>query len=184
MGRARCRLLGLVHIANIGLAGFPVGEMLNLDYAVVEAAAKTAAENRDVCLGIKVRISADVVGGNGLEPLRRAIQAAELAGPWARVMCHIGNAPGSIEELLGLLRPGDILTHAFSGAGNNMVQNGRVVPAALEAKRRGVVVAEGHGGRAFDHTAFEAAPDQGFGPDTIRSDLHAWSGNTPWSPFL
>ena len=43
-----------------------------------------------------------------------------------------GNAPGDISELLNLLRHGDILTHAFSGAGNNKVQNGRVLPAALE----------------------------------------------------
>jgi dihydroorotase len=138
--RSRTRLFGFVHVSSIGLAGFPVAEMLNIDYAAVEAAAKTVAENRDICLGVKVRVSADVVGGNGLEPLRRAIRAAELAGPWAKVMCHIGNAPGDLGELLNLLRPGDILTHAFSGAGNNTVQNGRVLPAALEAKRRGVVV--------------------------------------------
>ena len=82
--RARTRLFGFVHISSIGLAGFPVGEMLNIDYAAVEAAAKTVAENRDICLGVKVRITADVVGGNGLEPLRRAVQAAEMAGPWPR----------------------------------------------------------------------------------------------------
>ena len=132
MARSRTRLLGFVHIANFGLAGFPVGEMLNIDHAMVELAAKTVAENRDVCLGIKVRMTQEVVGNNGLEPLRRAVQAAEMAGPWAKVMCHIGNAPGNIAEVLDLLRPGDILTHAFSGAGNNTVQNGRVVPAALE----------------------------------------------------
>ena len=79
--RARTRLFGFVHVSSIGLAGFPVGEMLNIDYAAVEAAAKTVAENRDICLGVKVRVSADVVGGNGLEPLRRAVRAAEMAGP-------------------------------------------------------------------------------------------------------
>jgi dihydroorotase len=182
--RARTRLLGFVHIANFGLAGFPVGEMLNIDHAVVETAAKTVAENRDICLGVKVRMTQEVVGSNGLEPLRRAIQAAEMAGGGAKVMCHIGNAPGNIAEVLNLLRPGDILTHAFSGAGNNTVQNGRVVPAALEAKRRGVVIDVGHGGGSFDYTVFEPARDQGFGPDTISSDLHAVSGNTPGMPFL
>ncbi|MBK1661433.1 amidohydrolase/deacetylase family metallohydrolase [Paracraurococcus ruber] len=184
MARSRTRLLGFCHIANFGLAGFPVGEMLNIDHAMVELAAKTVAENRDVCLGVKVRMTQEVVGTNGLEPLRRAIQAAALAGPWARVMCHIGNAPGDIEAVLDLLRPGDILTHAFSGAGNNTVQNGRVVPAALRAKQRGVVIDVGHGGGSFDYTVFEPARDQGFGPDVISSDLHAVSGNTPGLPFL
>ena len=184
LARSRTRLLGFCHIANFGLAGFPVGEMLNIDNAMVELAAKTAAENRDVCLGIKVRMSADIVGNNGLEPLRRAVQAAEMAGSWARVMCHIGNAPGNIEEVLDLLRPGDILTHAYSGLGNNTVQNGRVVPQALAAKQRGVVIDVGHGGGSFDYTVFEPARDQGLTPDTISSDVHAVSGNTPGMPFL
>lgn len=182
--RARTRLFGFVHISAIGLAGFPVGEMLNIDYALVERCARTVAENRDVALGVKVRMTRDVVGDNGLEPIRRAIQAAEMAGPWARVMCHIGDAPGNIGDLLDLLRPGDILTHAFSGIGNNTVQDGKVVPAALAAKRRGVIIDVGHGGGSFDYTVFEPARDQGFGPDTISSDIHAVSGNTPGMPFL
>jgi dihydroorotase len=91
--QSRTRIFAFVHISNIGLAGFPVGEMLNIDYADVELAAKTVAENREVCIGLKVRESENVVGSNGLEPLKRAIQAAEMAGTGARVMCHIGAAP-------------------------------------------------------------------------------------------
>jgi dihydroorotase len=182
--QARSRLFAFVHISTIGLAGFPVGESLDLAYADVDAAARTIAENRDLVLGVKVRISRNVVGGNGLEPLRRAIAAAEHAGTGARVMCHIGDAPGQLSELLDLLRPGDVLTHAFSGAGNNVVQNGRVVPAALDARRRGVVIDGGHGGGSFDYTVAEPAIEQGLAPDTISSDIHALSGNTPGMPYL
>jgi dihydroorotase len=182
--QARSRLFAFVHISTIGLAGFPVGESLDLAYADVDAAARTIAENRDLVLGVKVRISRNVVGGNGLEPLRRAIAAAEHAGTGARVMCHIGDAPGQLSELLDLLRPGDVLTHAFSGAGNNVVQNGRVVPAALDARRRGVVIDVGHGGGSFDYTVAELAIEQGLAPDTISSDIHALSGNTPGMPYL
>ena len=104
--------------------------------------------------------------------------------PNSRVRDRAITAWRNIEEVLDLLRPGDILTHAFSGAGNNTVQNGRVVPAALRAKQRGVVIDVGHGGGSFDYTVFEPARDQGFGPDTISSDIHAVSGNTPGMPFL
>ena len=38
---SRSRIFAFVHISTIGLAGFPVGEMLNIDYADVDAAAKT-----------------------------------------------------------------------------------------------------------------------------------------------
>ena len=99
-------------------------------------------------------------------------------------MCHIGNAPGNLSELLDLLRPGDVLTHAYSGAGNNTVVNGKVLAAALAAKKRGVLIDVGHGGGSFDYTVCEAALQQGFTPDIISSDIHAVSVNTPGKPFL
>src|SRR5712691_9326192 len=168
-----------------GRSGFPVGEMLNIDYADVDQAAKTLAENPELVLGIKVRETVEVVGTNGLEPLRRAILACERSGVrGARVMCHIGNAPGELSALLDLLRPGDILTHAYSGAGNNTVRDGKVLAAALAAKKRGVLIDVGHGGGSFDYTVAEPAIAQGFTPDTIGSDIHAVSGNTPGMPYL
>ncbi len=184
VAQARSRIFAFVHISSIGLAGFPVGEALNLDYMDVEAAARTVAENADVAIGVKVRMTKSVVGVNGLEPLKRAIAAAERAGGGARVMCHIGDAPGGLSDLLDLLRAGDILTHTYSGAGNNIVQNGKVLPAALEAKRRGVLIDVGHGGGSFDYTVAEPALAQGLTPDTIGSDIHALSGNTPGMPYL
>ena len=183
--QSRTRLYGFIHISTIGLAGgLAPGEMLNIDYANVDACAKAVAENADLVLGVKVRITDSVVGQNGLEPLRRALKAAEAAGKSFRVMCHIGAAPGSLSDLLDLLRPGDILTHAYSGAGNNTVQNGQLLPAALRAKQRGVIVDVGHGGGSFDYTVCEPAMAQGFTPDTISSDIHAVSINTPGYPTL
>jgi len=184
IAQARSRIFAFVHISRIGLAGFPVGEALNIDYADVDAAAKTVAENADVVLGVKVRVSRSVVGANGLEPLDRAIAAAALAGGGARVLCHIGDAPGDLSAVLDRLRPGDILTHTYSGAGNNVVQEGRVLPAALAAQQRGVVIDVGHGGGSFDFKIAETAMAQGLLPDTISSDIHAVSGNTPGRPYL
>src|SRR5438876_8001717 len=57
---SRTRLYAFVHIANIGLAGFPVGELYNIDYARTEDAARTLAENADIVIGIKVRMSENV----------------------------------------------------------------------------------------------------------------------------
>ena len=184
VAQSRSRIFAFVHISSIGLAGFPVGEELNLDYLDVEAAARTVAENADIAIGVKVRISKNVVGANALEPLKRALAAAERAGGGARVMCHIGDAPGDLTQLLELLRPGDILTHTYSGAGNNTVQDGRLLPAALAAKKRGVIIDVGHGGGSFDYTVAEPAIAQGLAPDTISSDIHAVSGNTPGMPYL
>ena len=184
VAQSRTRLYAFVHIANHGLAGFPVPEMLNLDYADVEAAARAVVENQDIALGIKVRQTKSMVGDNGLEPLRRAIAAAELAGNGARVMCHIGNVPQSLSTLLDLMRPGDIVTHAFSGVGNNIVQDGKVLDAARAAKQRGVIIDVAHGAGSFDYTVAEVAFAQGLLPDTISSDIHAFSTNTPGKPYM
>jgi dihydroorotase len=184
VAQSRSRLFAFVHISTIGLAGFPVGEMLNIDYADVDALARTIAENPNIALGAKVRETLAFVGSNGTEPLKRAITAVERAGTNGRVMCHIGDAPGDLSVLLDMLRPGDILTHPYSSLGNNTVQNGRLLPAALEAKKRGVIIDVGHGAGSFNYDIAEAAIQQGLLPDTISSDVHVVSGNSPSQPYL
>ena len=193
MSSTRTRLYAFVHIANMGLAGFPVPELYNIDFARPEDAARTIAENADVVLGIKVRMSENVIAKNGLEPLKRAIRACEMSGvPGAKVMCHIGGVESTalMEQILDMLRPRDILTHCYSGAPNlagdftNIVRNGQLLAAAREAKRRGVHFDVGHGGGSFDYTVAEIALAAGVPPDTISSDIHVFSGNTPGMPYL
>ena len=189
---SRTRQFAFVHIAVAGLAGFPVAELLNIDYAQVEVAARCVAENADMVLGVKVRMSENVIARHGLEPLKRAIAACERSGVPARVMCHIGGVADTalMSQILDLLRPGDVLTHCYSGAPNvagqatNIVQEGRLLPAALAAKRRGVLFDIGHGGGSFDYNIAEAAIAQGCPPDTVSSDIHVFSGNTPGMPYL
>jgi len=192
MAQTRTRMYAFVHIANIGLAGFPVPELFNISFADVPTAARALAENADVVLGIKVRMSENVIDKHGLEPLKRAIAACEMAGTKGKVMCHIGGVQtrALMSEILDTLRNGDILTHSYSGApnnagdGTNIVQDGKLLPAALAAKKRGVVFDVGHGGGSFDYTIAEAAIAQGCPPDTISSDIHVFSGNTPGMPYL
>jgi dihydroorotase len=190
--QTRTRLYAFVHIANIGLAGFPEPELFHLGFAHPEECGKTVAENADIAIGVKVRMSENVINQAGLEPLRRAIRATEIAGGGARVMCHIGGVatPDLMREILNTLRRDDILTHCFSGAPNNagrftnIVQDGKLLPEALAAKKRGVIFDIGHGGGSFDFTVAEAAMREGLMPDTISSDIHVVSGNTPGMPYL
>jgi len=190
--QSRTRLYAFVHIANIGLAGFPVAELFNIDFAQPDSAAKAIAENVDMVLGAKVRMSENVIAKHGIEPLKRAISACEQAGVGAKVMCHIGGVETRelMSQILDTLRPGDILTHCYSGFPNvagdftNIVQDGRVIPAAMSAKQRGVIFDIGHGGGSFDYTVAEAAIQQDCLPDTISSDIHVFSGNTPGMPYL
>jgi dihydroorotase len=192
VAQTRTRLYAFVHIANSGLSPFPVPELYNIDFAQVDVAAKAVAENADMVIGVKVRMSENVIAKHGLEPLRRAIKACELSGTNGKVMCHIGGVETEqlMSDILDLLRPGDVLTHSYSGAPNlggrftNIVQNGKLLPAALAAKKRGVVFDVGHGGGSYDYTVAEPAIAQGAAPDVISSDIHVYSGNSPGMPYL
>ena len=192
VAQSRTRIYAFVHIANHGLAGFPVAELYNIDHAQMEACAMALAENPDFLLGVKVRMSENVIARHGLEPLKRAIRACEMCGWPAKMMVHIGGVETKelMSGILDLLRPGDVLTHAYSGAPNiggvftNIVQDGRLLPAALAAKQRGVMFDVGHGGGSFDFTVAEVAIPGGAGPDVISSDIHVYSANSPGMPYL
>jgi dihydroorotase len=192
VAQTRTRLYAFIHIANTGLTPFPVAELYNIDFAQVDACAKAIGENADIALGAKVRMSENVIAKHGIEPLKRAITACEKSGTNGKIMCHIGGVetPQLMSQILDTLRPGDVLTHCYSGAPNiagaftNIVQDGKLLPAALEAKKRGVNFDIGHGGGSFDYTVAEAAIAQGAPPDTISSDIHVFSGNSPGMPYL
>src|SRR6516162_7896695 len=192
VAQSRARMYAFVHIANNGLSAFPVAELYNIDNAQVDACAMALAENPDFLIGVKVRMSENIIFKHGLEPLKRGIQACEMCGWPAKMMVHIGGVETRelMSDILNLLRPGDMLTHCYSGypnmsgVGTNIVQDGKLLPAALAAKQRGVLFDVGHGGGSFDFTVAEVAIPGGCTPDTISSDMHVFSGNTPGMPFL
>ena len=176
MARSPFRLLAYLNISYPGIFAF------DRDYVVGEAAVEellsvphcvaAAERHRDVLVGIKVRLGAGTSGDLGLLALERAIAAAErLELP---VMAHIGKPPPTYAEVLGRLRPGDVLTHCFRPAPNAPVdEGGRVLPALRAARERGVLFDIGHGMGAFGFKSAEAALAEGFAPDIISSDVHA-----------
>jgi dihydroorotase len=170
MARAETRVLGFVHAAAIGLTHLAIGEHCYLDYTDPDLAAGVARDHRDVVVGVKVRIQREVVAQHGLEPLRRGLRAAEGAG--VPVIVHVNNPPVEYGEVLGLLRPGDIVSHFLHGRGSGILdERGRVKDAVLAARRRGVLFDVAHGRNHVNFPVARQALAQGFAPDTISSDL-------------
>ncbi|MFQ5827912.1 MAG: amidohydrolase/deacetylase family metallohydrolase [Candidatus Methylomirabilia bacterium] len=169
--RTRVRILAFLNISGIGLAHLNIGELNYLPYADPDAAAAMAREHRELILGIKVRNQKEVVGEAGLEPLRRAIRAAEMAGG-LRVMIHVTNPPSPLDAILELLRPGDLVSHFLNGRGHGILDEGGRVNAAVRAAReRGTLFDVAHGRNHVNFPVAKAAIEQGFFPDTISSDL-------------
>lgn len=170
INRSQTRVLCFIHISGIGLVYGPVGEMTDIAYAAPEETAEVVQENRDVALGVKVRQGGAQVGNNGVEPLRKAVQAAERAG--VPVMVHMG-AGVPLPAVLALLRPGDIVTHCFQGRGDTIVdEKGKLLPEVVEARKRGIIFDVGHGAGSLKFDTVRAAFEEHFYPDVISSDLH------------
>jgi dihydroorotase len=171
ISRSRVRILAFINISAVGLAYLAIGELNYLPYADPDAAAAVAREHPDLVLGIKVRIGKEVVGDSGLEPLRRAVEAAVLAGG-LRVMVHVTNPVEPLESILELLRPRDVVSHFLHARGDGILDNsGRVKLAVREARSRGIFFDVAHGRQHLNFNIARAAIEQGFVPDTISTDL-------------
>ena len=170
------RVLAFLHVSFAGIFGFArelmVGEAWDLRLLEPVVCARVAREHGDLVRGIKVRVGAGTSGPNGIQPLYLALEAAELAG--LPLMCHIDRPVPRLDEVLSLLRPGDVLTHCFRPAPNApALPDGRIRPSVLAARERGVAFDIGHGMGSFAFATAEAMLAAGFPPDVISSDVHA-----------
>lgn len=122
---AQTRLLCILNASMHGLAsagstgGGSGGELDSLNQVQVAPLVKVIEENRDMVVGIKVRLSADAAanGKNEEEAYRRALEACEAAG--VPLMTHhtfstvpLTQCPGADASPLKM-RKGDLYTHTF-----------------------------------------------------------------------
>ena len=166
----------LINIARTGVVSG--GELKDINAANVSLARGAIARNRDVVVGVKVRLSENVVGSYDLEALRRAQQAA---APFdLPVMIHVGQNYSPMRAILPLLKRGDIVTHMYAPPPNGILdEQGRLFPDVAAARRRGVIFDFGNG--VNDHFTWdmvERATQQGFWPDTLSTDWNVLSPTT------
>ncbi len=180
--RSEARILAYLHVSFAGIyayaANVMVGESEDMRMMAPRDAVDVAEANRDVIVGIKVRVGRLASGSQGTAPLNIALQVAEETG--LPLMAHIDHPPPSYEEVLAMLRPGDVLTHAFRPFPNSPVTaQGAIKPAVREARERGVLFDIGHGKGSFAFKTARAMLAGGFLPDTISSDVHQLCINGP-----
>jgi dihydroorotase len=180
--RSQVRILAYLHVSFAGIYAFSprimVGESEDIRLMAPNDAVEVASANRDIIVGIKVRVGARASGRSGTAPLDIALQVADEVG--MPLMAHIDEPPPSYDEVIARLRPGDVLTHAFRPYPNSpATAQGTVKPAVREARRRGVLFDIGHGKGSFAFKTARAMLANGFLPDTISSDVHALSINGP-----
>lgn len=174
--KAEARILAYLHVSHAGVFAFSdrimVGESEDIRLMDPVTAAEVAAANRDVIVGIKVRLGRHASGAQGMNPFHHALDAAERAG--MPLMVHIDEPPPSYAELCEALRPGDVLTHCFRPFPNSPLgPDGKPRREAAAARARGVLFDIGHGKGSFAFETARAMLAGGFPPDVISTDVHA-----------
>jgi dihydroorotase len=173
--KSEVRILAYLHVSFAGIYAFSntimVGESAEMRMMAPRDAVEVADGNRDLIVGIKVRVGLHASGTSGTAPLDIALQVADEVG--MPLMCHIDHPPPSYDEVVERLRPGDILTHAFRPFPNAPVNGqGRIKDVVHRARERGVIFDIGHGKGSFAFKTARAMLAGGFQPDTISSDIH------------
>jgi dihydroorotase len=180
---AATRVVAMLHLSVIGMArddragAEAIGELEDIRWANVERAIDIARAFAEVITGIKVRLSAHHVGPDPeqtREALQRGRQVADAIGK--PLMVHPGGTVIPIDEILGNLVRGDVVTHVYHGRTEGVLDDsGKVRASVRAAVDRGVNFDVGHGAGSFTWQVAHAALDQGLLPGTISSDIHAWN---------
>lgn len=170
--RARTRVLAFVNIVADGMS--PAGENDPATMNAVEAA-RVAKEHPGTVVGFKTAH----YSGAGWHSVDRVLEAGRRAGLPVMVDFGYTTAERNLTVLLEeKLRPGDIYTHCYSGHRQELLDNGKVNPAMVNGRKRGVLFDVGHGGGSFYWNVAVPAVRQGFRPDSISTDLHTGSMNS------
>lgn len=171
----------------------------------VAPAIKVIEENRDVIVGVKIRLTGSIAfyfgaltclaniagdGANEEEAYSRALEVARKVN--LPLMTHhaLSSVPlgGAGLTCPGSLSPGDIYTHTYHGWASTIMNPSskkEVHEACMAARERGIIFDVGHGAGAFNWTVAETAcVECGFYPDVISTDMHTVAGIWPCTCLL
>jgi dihydroorotase len=132
---------------------------------------QTITANRDIQLGIKLQVGSNMNGRYSYDFLKIA---RELCDTYKiPLMAHISFAPPEADQVMELMKPGDIVTHAYNRHTLGIIdESGKVRQSVREARKRGVLFDVGHGNGSFNFEAARKALDDGFVVDTISTDIY------------
>ena len=166
----RLGIRAYINVCSNGLDSLPVLE--DVDPAHFDEAGIKACfeEYGSELVGLKLRTSAPIVKELGYEPLKKMVEMADRLN--LSVMVHCTDPPAGLDQLLDILRPGDVITHMYMNKGcSNLVENGKVIEAAWRARERGVLFEAADARAHFGMPVAQAAIAEGFLPDLLATDI-------------
>src|SRR5688572_9781100 len=175
-----------------GMEGHYYPSLYTPDCVDVDATVKSALANRDIVKGLKAHAELGGFARWGTEVLRKASEIAKRAD--LPLYIHFGQMWGLpesgangvdpdtiLEQVVPLLKPGDIIAHPFTRHPGGFVnRQGKVHPIVQEALARGLKTDVGHGSH-FSFRMARIALDAGIMPDTLGADMHGYNTRVPRS---
>ena len=185
--RVDSRLLAFIHLCGTGanpaqqrMLGIP--ELEDFRFADPERTARCIEDNSDITLGVKVRVSPDgTTANNAVAALKMARDIADMTK--SRVMVHVMESLVPMAQLFEYLRPGDIITHCFTGSfkmppslamhGDThsiLNERGEIQDVVWDAYKMGIIFDTASFLRHFSVPVCKTAIASGLLPTTISSD--------------
>jgi dihydroorotase len=173
-----------------GMEGHYYPSLYKPDCLDIDATVKAAKENPDIVKGFKAHAELGGFARWGIEVMRMSAEIARQAD--LPLYIHFGQLwplpesgtngvdPDTIlDQVVGLLKPGDILAHPFTKHPGGFVnRQGRVHDIVQKAMDMGLKVDVGHGSH-FSFKMAKIALDAGIRPDTLGADMHGYNTTVP-----
>lgn len=173
-----------------GMEGHYYPSLYKPDCLDIDATVKAAVENPDIVKGFKAHAELGGFARWGIEVMRMSAEIGRQAN--LPLYIHFGQLwplpesgtngvdPDTIlDQVVGLLKPGDILAHPFTKHPGGFVnRQGRVHDIVRQAMAMGLKVDVGHGSH-FSYKMARIALDAGIVPDTLGADMHGYNTAVP-----
>lgn len=170
---AKTRILAFINIVDQGMIGDFEQDPANFD---PELCAGTVLAYPDTCVGVKTahywtRLPFDDIH-TPWAGVDRGVEASKLCGK--PLMVDFWPRPERTyqELVLEKMQPGDIHTHVYAQQFPIVDEAGKPNDFLFQARERGIVFDVGHGAGSFWFRNAVPAIQNGFGPDSISTDLH------------
>ena len=173
-----------------GIEGHYYPALYKPDCLDADATVKAALANTDIVKGFKAHAELGGFARWGVDVMRTAAEIGRRAD--MPLYIHFGQlwplpAEGDngvdpdhiLDQVIPLLRPGDILAHPFTRHPGGFVdRHGKLHRLVKEAMSLGLKVDVGHGSH-FSYKIARIALDAGIVPDTLGADMHGYNTKVP-----
>jgi len=198
---SKTTIKALLNVSPAGILSPLYEETLDINTFSEKNMLKLFQKYPDTLCGLKIRMHGHCTRGLGMEPLKKTVEIAnhiQEAGYPCNITVHFGELEEgfSIDDILVILRRGDVLVHYLSPSRLDVVhrngvadyqvkisktqvfdENGKIRKAVWEARKRGVIFDSAfapiwYSLKNIDRTVAEDFYPHQIGTDTVRQNVY------------